>query len=284
MDPPRRSLRPGGAGPALASRLATDDGGAGSHQRDHGAPSRDDLPQGGRRERRAGQGARLSSTRRSVLPPNWPRLPDPDQLSSRARRLIRIVANLVGAGGAALFARATLQADLHTHRLIGTAFFVEQVWVVVAYLVRRPTRTVSRRWGDWLLAFGGTFGGVLFRPDGAHPSWGLNAGLGLQLVGLAMCLSSFVALGRSFGFAAADRGLVRRGPYAVVRHPIYASYFLLQLGYVLQSISLWNALVLVFVSSCNVGRAMAEERLLSASDQYEAYRNDTRWRLVPGIW
>ena len=87
-------------------------------------------------------------------------------------------------------------------------------------------------------------------------SW-VVTGLGFQLVGLAICVASFFALGRSFGFAPADRGLRRRGPYSVVRHPIYASYFLLQLGYVLQSISVRNVLVMVFVCSCNVGRVLA---------------------------
>jgi protein-S-isoprenylcysteine O-methyltransferase Ste14 len=158
------------------------------------------------------------------------------------------------------------------------------MWVVAAYLIRRPARTVSRRLGDWLLAFGGTFGGVLFRPVGAHSGWGTDAGLVIQLTGLAICVASFLALGRSFGFAAADRGLVRRGPYTVVRHPIYASYLLLQLGYVLQSLSAWNVLVMAMVTSCNVGRARAEDRLLATNNQYGAYRNQVRWRLLPGIW
>ncbi len=199
-------------------------------------------------------------------------------------RAIRITANLVGAAGAAFFAQATLQSYLQTHRFIGGAFFVEQMWVVIAYLIRRPARAVSRRVGDWALAFGGTFGGVLFRPDGAHPQWGLTAGLTLQLIGLAICVTSFLALGRSFGFVAADRGLVRRGPYAVVRHPIYASYLLLQFGYLLQSISVRNALVLLFASGCNVGRAVAEDRVLATNDQYGSYRGAVRWRLVPGVW
>ena len=138
--------------------------------------------------------------------------------------------NLVGAAGAAVFADATLRAYLQTHRLLGVAFFAEQMWVVIAYLIRRPARTVSRRWGDWVLAFGGTFGGVLFRPVGAHPQWGVSVGLVLQLVGLVICVASFLALGRSFGFVAADRGLVRRGPYAVVRHPIYAPTSFFSLG------------------------------------------------------
>jgi protein-S-isoprenylcysteine O-methyltransferase Ste14 len=190
----------------------------------------------------------------------------------------------VGAGGAAFFAYATLQFYLQTHRWIGAVFFAEQMWVVIAYLIRRPARTVSRRLSDWALAFGGTFGGVLFRPGGVHPPWGVDAGLALQLVGISICIASFLALGRSFGFVAADRGLVRVGPYAVVRHPIYASYFLLQSGYLLQSISLRNALVIMLASGCNVGRALAEERVLATSPQYEEYRRQVRWRLFPGVW
>ena len=204
--------------------------------------------------------------------------------SARAERLVRIATNLIGAIGAAFFAQATLRVYLQTHRLIGGAFFVEQMWVVVAYLIRRPARAVSRRLGDWLLAFGGTFGGVLFRPVGEHPQWGLTAGLVVQLLGLTLCVTSFLALGRSFGFVAADRGLVRRGPYSIVRHPIYASYVLLQFGYLLQSISLRNAVVMLFASGCNVGRALAEDRVLASNQHYAAYRRQVRWRLIPAIW
>jgi protein-S-isoprenylcysteine O-methyltransferase Ste14 len=199
-------------------------------------------------------------------------------------RLIRITGNLIGAAGAAFFAQATLQTYLASHQLIGPAFFAEQMWAVIAYLIRRPARAVSRRMRDWLLAFGGTFGGVLFRPDGAHPPWGLTAGLVVQLFGLAICVTSFLALGRSFGFVAADRGLVKRGPYAIVRHPIYASYLFLQAGYVLQSISIRNALVMVFASGCNVGRAIAEDRMLATNGHYDDYRSRVRWRLIPGVW
>lgn len=209
---------------------------------------------------------------------------EPERLSPRAKRLIRWFANLVGAAGAAYFAWVSLRFYVHTHRLIGAAFLVQQTWVVVAYLIRRPAQMVSRRPGDWLLAFGGTFGGVLFRPVGAHPHWGVATGLGFQLAGLAICVLSFLALGRSFGFAAANRGVVGHGPYAVVRHPIYSSYVLLQCGYVLQSIALWNILVMVFVTGCNVGRAVVEERLLTESEPYQAYRRKVRWRLVPGVW
>ena len=204
--------------------------------------------------------------------------------SAWVRRSIVISTNLCGAAGAALFAQVTLRTYLETHRLIGAAFLIEQTWVVIAYLIRRPACATSHRLVDWLLAFGGTFAGVLFRPIGAHPQWGVDMGLYMQLSGLAICVLSFAFLGRSFGFAAADRGLVRRGPYSLVRHPIYASYFLLQLGYLLQSISVRNALVFSFAMSCNVGRALVEERLLSTNGSYGAFRARVRWRLLPGVW
>jgi protein-S-isoprenylcysteine O-methyltransferase Ste14 len=158
------------------------------------------------------------------------------------------------------------------------------MWIVVAYLIRRPARVVSQRPVDWLLAFGGTFGGVLLRPEGAHPHWGVVAGFDAQLIGLIICVASFFALGRSFGFAAADRGLVRRGPYSLVRHPIYASYFFLQIGYLLQSLSLRNALVVAFICACNIGRAVVEERLLISTNRYDEYRAQVRWRIMPGVW
>jgi protein-S-isoprenylcysteine O-methyltransferase Ste14 len=204
--------------------------------------------------------------------------------SSKRSRVLRVSANVVGACGAALFVRSGLQYYLHTHSLIGALFVAEQLWIVVAFLVRRPARAVSQRWGDWMLAFGGTFGGVLFRPDGAHLHWGIIVGLGFQLAGLAVCAASFFALGRSFGFAPADRGLRSRGPYSIVRHPIYASYFLLLFGYVLQSISVRNFLVMVFLCSCNIGRVLAEERFLSAGVDYDDYRGSVRWKLLPGVW
>ncbi len=202
----------------------------------------------------------------------------------RLGRPVRIAVNLAGAAGAALFAHASLLFYLRTHSLIGGAFLVEQTWFVIAFLVRRPPGAVSRNPGAWLLAFSGTFAGVLFRPVGAHPHWGVVAGLGLQLAGLAVCVMSLLALGRSFGFVAADRGLVTRGPYAVVRHPVYASYLLIQSGYLLQSISLRNVLVMAAASGCNVGRALTEEHLLTGSSAYGAYRRRVRWRLVPGLW
>lgn len=205
-------------------------------------------------------------------------------LSPPAQRLLRVCANLVGAASAAVFSYSFLHFYLQSHRLIGIVFFGQQTLVALAYLVRRPARLVSRRPDDWLLAFGGTFAGVLFRPQGAHPGWGVQSGLVLQLIGVAIVVASLLTLGRSFGFAAADRGVVTRGTFRVVRHPMYTSYLFLQSGYLLQSLSVRNAVILLLGSLCNAGRALAEERLLAANSEYRVYRTRVRWRLIPGLW
>src|ERR1700733_1947341 len=80
------------------------------------------------------------------------------------RRIFRVCANLVGAGSAAVFSYSFLHFYLQSHRLIGIVFFTQQTLVALAYLIRRPARLVTRRLDDWLLAFAGTFIGVLFRP------------------------------------------------------------------------------------------------------------------------
>jgi len=53
-------------------------------------------------------------------------------------RPIRIAVNLLGAAGAALFARASVLFCLHTRRLIGGLVVLERAWFVVAFLARRP--------------------------------------------------------------------------------------------------------------------------------------------------
>lgn len=203
---------------------------------------------------------------------------------SRLERLVSLAVNLAGALIAALFARRYLSFYLQSHRLIGVAFFVQQMWIMTAFLIRRPPRAVSRRVGDWMLALGGTFGGVLLQPSGAHSHWGLDFGLGVQVVGLAISIVALFALGRSFGSVAADRGIILRGPYGVVRHPVYTGYLLIQIGYVLQSLSLWNVLVVLFVTGCNIGRAVAEERLLAAVSEYRSYQRQVPWRFLPRVW
>ena len=83
-----------------------------------------------------------------------------------APRTVRVTVNLAAAACWAWFAQSSFAYYVHTHRLIGGLYFVEQAWIVGAFLLRRPARTVSPSLSSWLLAAGGTFAALLFRPDG----------------------------------------------------------------------------------------------------------------------
>jgi protein-S-isoprenylcysteine O-methyltransferase Ste14 len=111
-----------------------------------------------------------------------------------------------------------------------------------------------------------------------------EAGLVLVILAAGLSLVSLLILGRRFGVRPALRELVRRGPYRIVRHPMYLSYIIADIGYNLQE---WNfgTILLVLVGWASlVYRIYAEERVLSQDAGWPAYVASVRYRLLPGVW
>src|SRR5947207_7764129 len=65
------------------------------------------------------------------------------------------------------------------------------------------------------------------------PGYVVSPAAGLVLVTLAAGLSlvSLLAMGRLFGVSSALRGLVKNGPYRIVRHLVYLAYTFAVIGY-----------------------------------------------------
>ena len=84
---------------------------------------------------------------------------------------------------------------------------------------------------------------------------------------------------------AAGQRLIDTGPYAVVRHPMYASALLYLIGTPLALGSYWGLLGLGAMLPFLVWRLLDEERLLVQElPGYVTYRARVRHRLVPGVW
>lgn len=106
----------------------------------------------------------------------------------------------------------------------------------------------------------------------------------LLLAGLAFAIGSVAFLGRCFGILPDVRGLVTRGPYRLVRHPLYLGELTAVLGVVLGSRSpVWAGLTWLGCVGLQLVRTGYEERNIRAEfPEYEEYAARTK-RLIPGL-
>jgi protein-S-isoprenylcysteine O-methyltransferase Ste14 len=155
--------------------------------------------------------------------------------------------------------------------------------VVVMMVLRRRTEAVSQLPMDWLLAMAAT-AAPLMAMGGGHALVSDPVGYGLMAAGLFLSLYAKVALWRSFGLVAANRGVKSSGPYRLVRHPMYLGYTITQVGFVLLNPVWTNVALYGSAFLLQILRLRAEEDLLSQDPAYAAYMTCTRFRLVPGIF
>lgn len=165
--------------------------------------------------------------------------------------------------------------------LLQVGFTLFALTMPLLFIIRRPARAQGPRHTFWLAAFGTFFPIGTLRPTG--PGWQLP-GEAVQIIGFGIILVAVWTLNRSFGLAPAHRGLVTRGVYGLVRHPLYAGELLALAGYCIGYASILNWFVWAVVAVVQVARIFAEEKLLSEDHEYQAYQQRVRWRLVPGLW
>ena len=177
-----------------------------------------------------------------------------------------------------LFAAAYLRQALETRSPIGWGLMVFYMLVAVFFLRRQPNQKICERWETALAVVGVFLPIVLLRPTET----------GLKLVGglaqgasLAGIIVAVVSLGRSFGIAPADRGLVTSGLYRWVRHPLYATETWFYAGFLAANPSWRNLAGFAMCLAIHVIRIQREERILSG---YEGYAGNVRWRMLPLVW
>jgi len=83
----------------------------------------------------------------------------------------------------------------------------------------------------------------------------------------------------------AGQRVISTGPYAHVRHPMYAGAVLLILAMPMALGSLWGLLAAAILPPILIARIFDEERTLSAElPGYDDYRRAVPHRLIPLVW
>lgn len=113
------------------------------------------------------------------------------------------------------------------------------------------------------------------------------AGDGLVLLGLFVVFLVFRENSHTAGIVTVDHDqtVIATGPYAYVRHPMYAGSLVMTLGIPLALGSLWALIAFAALAGLIVVRLLDEERVLVARlPGYAAYRARTPARLIPHVW
>lgn len=179
----------------------------------------------------------------------------------------------------AAFANSALRSPQHANLLL----ILTEGMSVFFVIFRRQTLDVSTAPLDWALALMGTMLPLLVRPHGQPLIPGYICAV-IMGVGALITIAAKLSLNRRFGIAPANRGVQRAWAYAIVRHPMYAGYIVVQCGFLLLNPTVWNLGLYVTAWSIQVGRILREERWLSSDPDYRAYAEAVRFRLIPGLF
>jgi protein-S-isoprenylcysteine O-methyltransferase Ste14 len=172
---------------------------------------------------------------------------------------------------------------LLTNRATDLLLLVGESLVVVLTCLRRPASVVDRRpFVRLVTAVSMTFP-LLIEPGRTPPIIPEAAAAMLLGLGLSIVVGGKISLGYSFGLLPANRGVMERGLYRIVRHPIYLGYLLTHIPFLAAHPTRWNAAVLLAGDAALIVRALYEEETLGRDPQYVRYCQTVKWRLMPGI-
>jgi protein-S-isoprenylcysteine O-methyltransferase Ste14 len=166
---------------------------------------------------------------------------------------------------------------------------------LVPFAVRRrgggQKASVSAPQARWGMVLQGVAFPIVWAPASFQPLPALTRvilSVVLAVFAIFIAVSATSSLGKQWRFNAAlnpDHHLVQRGPYSIVRHPIYVSMLLMLLATAL-IVSNWIAscIALVFFLIGTEVRVRVEEKLLLSrfGSEYESYRRRV-YAYIPGL-
>jgi len=177
----------------------------------------------------------------------------------------------------------TVQRCLHVIAESSALVFI--LLVIATTLFRHRPLSAADGLEPWLSALTGTFlaGTLALLPSAEIPLPLILLAAGMSAVGGILSACVLLWLGRSFSIGAQARKLVRSGPYAIVRHPLYIAEEFIVVGMLLLVFSPLALVIAVVHWAFQVRRMIHEEKVLSAAyPDYVNYAARTP-RLIPRL-
>ena len=184
----------------------------------------------------------------------------------------------------------------HFISLLWLAIFV--LWAITGISAKQTVQSKSEApsriavwivWLAWWLLLTHGFGieTLMYRfvPKTLNVSY---AGLAVTVAGLALAVWARFQIGRNWsGLIEVKEGhrLMRTGPYAIVRHPIYSGFMLATLGTAIAFGEISGLIAFVMILAAWGYKSRLEETAMIEhfGEEYEAYRRKVKG-LIPFVW
>jgi protein-S-isoprenylcysteine O-methyltransferase Ste14 len=173
------------------------------------------------------------------------------------------------------------------------------IWIVLSLRVKAVVRRESRASraahllplllaGALLLWRAPWQGSWLMAPLWPRLPWMLWAGAGLVLAGLGFAVAARLVLAGNWSGTVTlkqDHELIRRGPYRLVRHPIYTGLLTAMLGNAIAIDEVRGLVAFAILTASFVRKLRTEEAFMARAfgKAYADYSKDVA-RLIPGVW
>lgn len=167
---------------------------------------------------------------------------------------------------------------------LAVAVFSEITTIVISLISRRPP---GRDWEPLTVVatvYAGSLFALLISVEPGIRLLDERLCAALQIAGIVWAIIAKLALGRSFGWLPADRGIVDNGPYRIVRHPIYLGYLISHIGFLAANLNVQNLLAYTSLYVAQFYRIHREEKLLMRNEAYRNYAGRVRYRLIYGVF
>ena len=159
------------------------------------------------------------------------------------------------------------------------------------FFVQPPVLSrLQRLFQDVSVLIGVTHGLALLVLNSAGDAWTVT-GIAMYGAALALFLSALeaarrVPMTRTFVYTPKCDTILTKGPYRIIRHPIYLSYSMAWLAAPVATHNIFLGLTAIFMISCYVISAREEEKILASGPrgaEFAQFRTRT-WRMIPFIY